>query len=110
MRLLHSSGGLRRARNLATVAAMLLLLAQSLSAAHYHPLPTPDKILVNSAAGDDGVCSLCLLHFHSPTLSAASLSLAIPAAVHKVLPRPGAVELLCGFDSHLFGRAPPASV
>jgi len=110
MRLLRPIGGSRRARKLAAVAAILLLLAQSLSVAHYHPLPIQSKISASLAAGDDGVCSLCLFHFHSPTVSASSLSLTIPAAMRKVRPLAGAIELRRGFDSHLFGRAPPASV
>jgi len=109
MRVFHLIGSLRRARSVAIAAAMLLVLAQSLSAAHYHPLPATG-ISATSAVGDGGACSLCLLAFHSPTVSAPPLTLTIGADAHGVPPQAAAIELRGGFDSHLFGRAPPAFV
>jgi hypothetical protein len=98
-------------RRTAIVAAALILLAQSLGAAHYHPAPTVQKLSASSAASvDDGLCALCLLHFHAPSAMSPLPSLAVPAAVQHLGLSASRSRRASSLDSHLFGRAPPATV
>ncbi len=97
-------------RRIATAAAAILLLAQSLGAAHYHPVASAHHPSITAAAAPDSLCSLCLHHNHAPSVTAAHLSLAAP---HRIASRDSndfRSALVSAFDSHLFGRAPPASV
>jgi hypothetical protein len=97
-------------RRIAAAAGIILLLAQSLGAAHYHPAASGQHPSIATAAASDTLCSLCLHHHHAPGVTAAGLPLAAPRdAGHRDLDDFG-FALISTFDSHLFGRAPPASV
>jgi hypothetical protein len=96
-------------RRLALVAGVILLLAQSASAAHYHSTTFAQRPSIAASAASDSLCALCLHHQHAPTVSAAQFPLAAPID----LGRPDSNDLcfapVSSFDSHLFGRAPPVS-
>jgi len=97
-------------RGIAGFVAVILLLAQSVGAAHLHPFPSPQKYVTGAAVSVDGLCALCLVRFHSPA--------AFIAAPHPMAPALSELTALCtarseprsSYRSHLFGRAPPASI
>ena len=101
----------RARRGIASLAAAVLILAQLLSAAHFHPFAGPRKYSATSVtAVDDGLCAECLLHFNTPYAYTALPTTGAPlwsqpAGVPAVQPRQFA-----SYRSSLFGRAPPASV
>jgi hypothetical protein len=91
----------------AAVSAAVLVVAQCLAVAHFHPKQTTSVHCSTAASLDDGLCALCLLHQCSPAVAAAS-----PFAFsHTVIDH---VELyaaqswpLYAFNSYLSGRSPP---
>jgi hypothetical protein len=97
-------------RRIAAAAAAILLLAQSLGAAHYHPVVSAQHPSITAAAAPDSLCSLCLHHNHAPSVTTAHLSLAAPHRAGGRDSNDFCFAIKSSFDSHLFGRAPPASV
>jgi len=97
-------------RRLAIAAGAILLLAQSVSAAHYHPSAFAQRPSIAASASSDSLCSLCLHQQHATTVSAAQFPLAAPTNTGHLDPKDFSFALVSSFDSHLFGRAPPASV
>lgn len=97
-------------RGLTLAVGALLLLAQSLAAAHYHPVPSTQHPSIASAAAPDTLCALCLHHNHAPSVSAAPSPLAAPSDIGRRDSNDFCFALMSSLDSHLFGRAPPASV
>jgi hypothetical protein len=90
------------------VLAFLFLAAQSLGAAHYHQKDFRDS-LTHAVQGSDGLCSLCLFHFHAPANPSAPPAFAGPAlAIARLKPhvRP---RLCLAAVALLFSRAPPFS-
>ncbi len=103
-------GGQRWKRGVAAVAAAILLLAQSLAAAHFHPLPDQQKYSAEAVASvDNGLCAVCLLRIHSPTVAAVTPSVTAPVPFERIDFVATESRLCSSYDSHLFGRAPPAS-
>jgi hypothetical protein len=96
-------------RRLALAAGAILLLAQSVGAAHYHPLAFAQHPIA-AAAASDSLCALCLHHQHAPSVSAAPFPLAAPSEFGHRDSNDFCFALISSFDSHLFGRAPPISV
>jgi hypothetical protein len=96
-------------RRLALLAGVILLLAQSAGASHYHPLAFSQRPSIAAAAASDSLCALCLHHQHAPTVSAAQFPLAAPHDIGRAASNDLCFALVSSFDSHLFGRAPPAS-
>jgi hypothetical protein len=100
----RDSSRLRCGANLAI--ALLLLIAQSVAAAHYHQQGFRHNY-AQSLQGDDGLCSLCLFHYHAPAnpgtphLGAAP-TLAVGRLAARVL-----VRLYAAPAVFLFSRAPP---
>lgn len=95
---------------IAIFVAVVLLFAQSLAAAHYHPLPTGPKYSVNAAASvADFLCPICLFHFQSTTVFAATPSLTTPILFKRIALFAAQSWPLFSYNSYLFGRAPPAS-
>jgi hypothetical protein len=97
-------------RRIAGFAAVILLLAQSAGAAHLHPLPSQQKYVTSAAVSVDGLCALCLVRFHSPATFIAPPHPMAPALTKLPAFRTASAESHCSYLSHLFGRAPPASV
>ncbi len=97
-------------RNLAGTLAAILLVAQCLAAAHYHPRQNGSRYSASVAASfDDGLCALCLLHHYSPTSSAAAHFLIPPTVIDRVDLYAAQSWPLYSFNSYLSGRSPPPS-
>ena len=110
MQTAFEQGGHRWRRGVAAFVAAILLLTQSLGAAHFHPLPTAQKYAADAVVSDDGLCAVCLFSFHSPTVAAVTPSLTAPVLFERIDFVATESRLCSSYDSHLFGRAPPASV
>jgi hypothetical protein len=96
-------------RRVALAGAALILFAQLLGAAHWHPANL-DRTASASAAlsADSGVCAVCLLAFHTSLNPAAAPALVHPQrAVSKAPAARVAVLSSLEFASHLT-RAPPS--
>jgi hypothetical protein len=95
-------------RNLAVLFAVVLLIAQGLSAAHYHPRPGAcDYSALAGISSDGGMCALCLFHCYSPPLLTAALFPVPPAIVAHIDLYTAETWPLYSFNSYLPGRAPP---
>jgi hypothetical protein len=111
MQTASEQGGHRWKRGVAALVAAILLLSQSLAAAHFHPLPTAQKYAANAVvSADDGPCAVCLFCLHSPTVSAVTPSVTAPTPFAQRDQIVTESRLHSSYDSHLFGRAPPASL
>jgi len=97
-------------RNIAMVAAMVLLLGQTLAAAHFHRVSTEQEFSESAASGIADGCAVCVAHFHSPAIFAVVPALNAPLTARDSVPRaiPSAPVSACVV--HRFGRAPPASL
>jgi hypothetical protein len=95
---------------LAGFVAVILLLAQSFGAAHLHPLASQQKYVTSAAVSVDGLCALCLVRFHSPAAFIAPPHPTAPALSELTALRAASTSPRFAYRSHLFGRAPPASV
>src|SRR3984957_18831990 len=85
-------------KKIAIVAAMVLLLGQTLAAAHFHrfsTLPEFSQSAVSSIA--DGGCAVCVAHFHSPAIFAVVPALNAPLTARDSVPRaiPSAAVSAC---------------
>jgi Protein of unknown function (DUF2946) len=88
--------------------ALLLLIAQSVGAAHYHQSDSRHNY-TQSVQADDGLCSLCLFHFHAPGNSGTPFSDAAPAENVGRLTVPALVRKHAAPAILLFSRAPPTT-
>jgi hypothetical protein len=96
---------------IAGITAAILLLAQTVGIAHFHPLPSQRQYLNNAAVSvDDGLCALCLVRFHSPAALIVAPYPTAPMLAEFTVPRAASTEPRSSYRSHRFGRAPPASV
>jgi len=110
MKTAFEQGGDRWRRGVAALVAAILLLTQSLGTAHFHPLPSQQKYAANAVVNaDDGLCAVCLFRIHSPTVAAVTPSVTAPALFERIDSVATESRLCSWYDSHLFGRAPPAS-
>jgi hypothetical protein len=100
----RDSSRLRCGANLAI--ALLLLIAQSAAAAHYHQKDFRHNY-EQSVQGDDGLCSLCLFHCHAPANPGTPLSSAAPTVAIGRLTARVLVRLYAAPAVFLFSRAPP---
>ena len=74
-------------RKVAGITAAILLLAQTVGVAHFHPLPSQHKYVSNAAVSvEDGLCALCLVRFHSPA--------ALIVAPHPTAPMLAVIDAL----------------
>ena len=111
MRTAFRHRGERWKRGTAALAAVILLLIQSLGVAHFHPLHFEHKYAADAvASADSGICAVCLFRFHSPTVSAVAPSLKAPAPFAPIEFVAHQSRLCSPYASSLFGRAPPASL
>ena len=96
---------------IAGITGAILLLAQTVGIAHFHPVPGRHKYLTNVAVSvDDGLCALCLVRFHSPATLIVAPHPAAPMLVVVTAPFAARMEPRSSYRSHRFGRAPPAPV
>jgi hypothetical protein len=102
----RDSSRFRRGANLAF--AILLLVAQSVGAAHYHKKDFRDNY-TQTVQDNDALCSLCLFHFHAPANPGAPPStVARGTFVSCLVPRMR-VRLHAAAATLLFSRAPPTN-
>jgi hypothetical protein len=98
-------------RKVAIVAAVVLLLGQTLAAAHFHRVSTEQEFSQSAVAGiADGGCAVCLAHFHSPAIFAVVPALNAPATATDSVPRAIPSASFSVPIVHRFGRAPPVSI
>ena len=95
---------------IAGITAAILLLAQSVGIAHFHPVPSEHKYITNAAVSVDGLCALCLVRFHSPASLIVAPHPTAPIMVEVTALGAASMEPRSSYRSHRFGRAPPASV
>jgi len=100
----------RWTRTFAGCIAAILLLAQSVGAAHLHPPPFQHKYVTSAAVSIDGLCALCLVRFHSPAAFIATPHPTAPALTQLTALCAASTAPRFAYRSHLFGRAPPAPV
>jgi hypothetical protein len=105
-----SSSG-RNRRDVAAIAAVLLLVAQLVGALHVHPWAFSKGVSEGAQlALSESACPVCALHFHSPTNTNPIPSLAQPVSSDTFIAFAMPSRLPCSPKPQLFGRAPPASV
>ncbi len=97
-------------RKIATVAAVILLLGQTIAAAHFHPLSTQHEVVPGAVGIADGSCAICAAHLHSAAALAIAPALDAPTIPERVPPRTVYAGPLSTFARSRFGRAPPASI
>jgi hypothetical protein len=98
-------------RNVATIAAIILLIGQTIAAAHFHRSSAQPEFSASAVAGiADSSCASCAAHFHSPAASTVAPALNAPTVLENLVARAVAIEPLSTYVDHCFGRAPPASV
>jgi hypothetical protein len=98
-------------RRLATIAAIILLIGQSIAAAHFHRTSAQQEFSSSGAAGiADSSCAICAAHFHSPAASAVVPALNAPTALESMVLCAVQAGPVSTFAQHHFSRAPPASV
>jgi hypothetical protein len=92
-------------------AAIILLLGQTIAAAHFHPTSSQRQLSSTRGAGiADSSCAICAAHFHSPATAAVIPAFATPTIGEDIVLRAVHAGPRSTFVGHLFGRAPPASV
>jgi hypothetical protein len=97
-------------RKIALAAAILLLLGQTIAAAHFHRLPGHQEFSSTATnAIADASCAICAAHLHSPAVSAVALALGAPKLILESLVPAVPIEPLSAYLGHCFGRAPPGS-
>lgn len=97
-------------RSAAGLTVAILLLVQSFGAAHFHPLPSQRKYVANAAVSVDGLCALCLVRFHSQAAFVVTPHPTAPALAQLTERSATRTAVHSSNCSHLFGRAPPASI
>ena len=98
-------------RRIATVAAIILLLGQTIAAAHVHRTSSSQEFSAGSVGGiADSSCAICAAHFHSPCVSAVVPALDAPTLLESSVSYAVQSGPISTFVEHRFGRAPPASI
>jgi hypothetical protein len=91
----------RGAGRLAPIAAALLLFAQTVAVAHYHPrFDSEHPSLATVVNAETGQCALCLFACHFPVSASAAPAMMQPQPAYNVAlaPSPG--------RAHATGRSP----
>ena len=104
----------RRNRNLmrrvATLAAILLLLGQTLATAHFHRSSAQWELSAGGTAGvADSSCPICAAHLNTSAPAPVVPALDAPTIADKLVPRLMHHAPSSTFLQSCFGRAPPAS-
>jgi hypothetical protein len=97
-------------RKIAIVAAIFLLIGQTIAAAHFHRLSAQQEFSASANGIADSGCAVCLFHFHTPGISAAAPVLSAPTLLQHLFSFAVFSGPLSAFVRHRFGRAPPASL
>ena len=97
-------------RKVATIAAIFLLLGQTIAAAHFHPASSRQELSTGAASIADSSCAICAAQLHSPAASAVVPALNAPTVLEDLVVVAVSNGPLSVYLGHCFGRAPPASV
>jgi len=99
----------RGAGCLAVFAAALLLFAQTVAVAHYHPrLDGAHPSLATVVNAEGGPCALCLLAFHFLGSAPAAPAMMQPEPAFNLAPTPSSDRALATGRSPAQTRAPPS--
>jgi len=103
--------GRRGAGRLALLAAALVLFAQSVAVAHYHPRPNDGRASLSTvASAETGQCVLCLFACHFPVSASAAPAMMQPQAADQVALAPSPYRAHATDRSPAQTRAPPSVV
>jgi hypothetical protein len=86
----------------------ILLIAQCVAVAHYHPRQSLSFCSSAVVGLDNGLCSLCLFHQYSPPLAIAPFFPCSPTVIGQIELYAAQSWPLYAFSSYLSGRSPPA--
>ncbi len=101
----------QKMRKLATIAVIALLVAQTIAAAHFHPVSSRQQVSASNATGlGDSSCAICATHLHSPATFVGGPTLDTPTVLEGWVVVAVSGGPLSVYPSQYFGRAPPASV
>jgi hypothetical protein len=96
------------ARSGTALLAAILLSAQCLAVAHYHPRQSLSFRSSATVSLDNGLCSLCLFHQYSLTLVVVPFFPHSPTVIGHIELYAAQSWPLYAFNSYLSGRSPPA--
>jgi hypothetical protein len=106
---MKSRGHIQTTRKLAMLAAIILLLGQTIATAHFHPVSRQPRVSSSTAAGiADTSCAICSAQLHSSSAPAVAPALDAPTVQQNLV----ALTVPSGppsvYIGNCFGRAPPA--
>src|ERR1700674_3912532 len=97
----------KRKRIVTHAAAAIFMLAQFLGIAHFHLRPVEHRYSATAVAtADDGLCAVCVLHFHSAAAFAIAPSASAPTPTQRFVVFAAGPRIGSSYRSHRFGRAP----
>jgi len=94
-------------RKVAVIAAVLLLVGQTIAAAHFHSVSSQQEFAASTAGIADSSCAICAAQLHSPAASAVAPALDAPSALESLLAPAVFGGPLTSYAGDRFGRAPP---
>jgi hypothetical protein len=98
-------------RKAATVAAIFLLLGQSIAAAHIHRFSARRELSASGASSvNDSACPICAAHLNSSATAPLVPALDAPTIATQLIPKALDQPPSSNFLQHRFGRAPPLSL
>jgi len=98
----------RAIRKVAIVATIILLLGQTIAAAHFHHLSIDKEFgSAVASAATDGACAICAAQLHAPVVSAVAPALVVPEPMKRPVSYTARTEPLAPSIINVFGRAPP---
>jgi len=98
-------------RKAATVAAIFLLLGQTIAAAHFHwTLAHHELSSRDTATVADSLCPICAAHLNNSATAPTVPALDGPTIADQLAPRALHSAPHSTFVRNCFGRAPPPSV
>jgi len=98
-------------RNAAKLAAILLLLVQTLAGAHFHRTSAQWELSSSGAASvADSSCPICAAHLNASATGPAVPAPDAPTIADQLAPRTLDSAPHSTFVRNCFGRAPPRSV
>ncbi|MGP0085259.1 MAG: hypothetical protein ACLP0B_16780 [Steroidobacteraceae bacterium] len=104
-------GGRAAARAIAIFGAALILVSQSIGAAHFHEgAASRDGIVVAQFSADPGFCPVCQLALHSPGSVTAAATVARGPAIAETIFLAAPIRSESPVFSAARVRAPPVSL
>jgi hypothetical protein len=98
-------------RQVAGLAAIFLLLGQTLAAAHFHRTSAQRELSAGGAAGiADSACPICAAHLNTSAPAPVVPTLDAPTIADKLVPHLMHRAPSSTFLQSCFGRAPPARI